>query len=107
MPPGFSPYLMDQLRERALYTEYEALLNSPLLPIRAIDSKIEQLRTMEGGSGHIQHLEELKKSIDQALTKAYGYRADADWLATVDRFLKTGSPAQAVGGGSVSVPSRG
>ena len=107
MPPGFSPYLMNQLRKRALYTEYVAWLNSPLLPTRAIDSKIEQLRTMEDGRGHIQHLEALKKSIDQALTKAYGYRADADWLATVDRFLKTGSPAQAVGGGSVSVPSRG
>ena len=107
MPPGFSPYLMNQLRERASYTEYVAWLNSPLLPTRAIDSKIEQLRTMEDGSGHIQHLEALKKSIDWALTKAYGYRADADWLATVDRFLKTGSPAQAVGEGSVSVPSRG
>ena len=55
---------------------------------RAIDSMIERLRAVEGGRGHIQliqQLEALKESIDRVLTNVYGYRADADWLAKVDR----------------------
>ena len=65
---------------------------------------------MEGRRGHIQYIQQLeavKRSIDRVLTHAYGYRADAQWLATVDRFLKSGSVAQAVGVEPVSVASRG
>ena len=93
-----------------LGTKFGDLVVSGQLPTRAIDSMIERLRAVEGGRGHllhIQQLEALKESIDRVLTHAYGYRADADWLATVDRFLKSGSVAQAVGGASISVPSRG
>ena len=98
LPPGFdSSRLMRQWPGLVLDTEIEDLLESGLLPTRAIDSMIERFRAVEGGRGHIQliqQLEAMKKSIDRALTKAYGYRVDADWLATVDRFLKTGRPAQ-------------
>ena len=88
----------------------EALRNSSLPPPRGIDSMIERLRAVDGGRDDIQDiqkLEALKESIDRALTNVYGYRADADWLAKVEEFLKTGSAAQAVGVAPVSVPSRG
>ena len=91
-------------------TEIEALLESGRLPTPAIDSIIERLRAVEGRRGHIQYIQQLeavKRSIDRVLTHAYGYRADAQWLATVDRFLKSGSVAQAVGVEPVSVASRG
>ena len=77
---------------------------------RTIDSMIERLRAVGGGRDHIQliqQLEALKESIDRALTNVYGYRVDADWLAKVEEFLKSGSAAQAVGVAPVSVASRG
>ena len=86
------------------------LPQSVLPSSRAIDSMTEQLRAVEGGRGHIEHiqqLEVLKESIDRALTGVYGSRADSDWLDKVDKFLKTGSVAQAVGVEPVSVASRG
>ena len=108
LPPGFdSSRLMRQWPGLVLDTEIEDLLESGLLPTRAIDSMIERFRAVEGGRGHIQliqQLEAMKKSIDRALTKAYGYRVDADWLATVDRFLKTGRPRKPSGDGRY--PSR-
>ena len=111
LPPGFdSSRLMRQWPGLVLDTEIEDLLESRLLPTRAIDSMIERFRALEGGRGHIQliqQLEAMKESIDRALTKAYGNRVDPDWLATVDKFLKTGSAAQAVGIAPVTVPSRG
>ena len=111
LPPGFdSSRLMIQWRGRFPRTELAALFDPSHLPTRAIDSKIERLRAVEGGDGPIEligQLEEMKESINQALTNAYGHRVDADWLATVDEFLKTGSVAQAVGVESVSVASRG
>ena len=110
LPPRFdSLRLQCQWRGLDWVTEIADLLESGLLPTRAIDSMIERLRAQEGGRGHIQlirQLEAMKKSIDQALTNAYGHRVDADWLATVDRFLKSGSVAQAVGVESVSAGSR-
>ena len=77
---------------------------------RVFDSLIERLRAEDGGRGHyhdIQNLEVLKGCFDRALTNQYGSRADADWLAKVEEFLKSGSAAQAVGVAPVSVPSRG
>ena len=112
LPPGFDsfyPKLMSQWRTLARNTGIQTSFKSGLLPTRAIDSMIERFRAMEIGRDHIQHIQQLeamKESIDRALTHAYGYRADADWLAMVDKFLKTGSVAQAVGVESVSVPSR-
>ena len=113
LPPrfdSFRPTLLSPLKGLASYTEIKFSFWSGLLPTRAIDSMIERLRAVEGGRGHIQHiqkLEALKGTIDRVLTHAYGYRADAQWLAMVDRFLKSGSVAQAVGVEPVSVASRG
>ena len=111
LPPGFdSSHLMRRWRGLAKDTEILTLLESGLLPTRAIDSMIERLRAVEGESAHIEligQLEAMKESIGRALTHVYGYRVDADWLATVDRFLKSGSVAQAVGVAPVSVASRG
>ena len=111
LPPGFdSSHLMRRWRGLARDTEILTLLESGLLPTRAIDSMIERLRAEEGEGAHIEligQLEAMKESIDRALTHVYGYRVDADWLATVDRFLKSGSVAQAVGVAPVSVAGRG
>ena len=111
LPPGFdSSHLMRRWRGLARDTEILTLLESGLLPTRAIDSMIERLRAVEGEGAHIEHiqqLEVLKESIDRALTGVYGSRADSDWLDKVDKFLKTGSVAQAVGVEPVSVASRG
>ena len=111
LPPGFdSPRLMHEIRGPASDTQIETCLAMGLLPTRPIDSKIEQYRAVEGGRGHIQligQLEAMKESIDRALTNAYGHRADANWLANVDRFLKSGSGAQGVRVAPVSVASRG
>ena len=90
--------------------EIEDLRQSAVPGPRGIDSIIERLRAMEGGRGHplhIQQLETLKQRIHRTLTDAYGYRAEADWLDRVDKFLNTGSAAQAVGVEPISVPSRG
>ena len=111
LPPGFDlSRLMHEIRGPALNTEFETCLAMGLLPTRAIDSTIERYRAVEGGRGHIQligQLEAMKESIDRALTNAYGHRADANWLANVDRFLKSGSGAQGVRVAPVSVASRG
>ena len=111
LPKRFEPLgLKRQWRGLAAGSEFEALLDSDLLPTRAIDSKIERLRAVEGGRDHIeliQQLEAMKQSIDRALTNQFGSRADADWVAKVDEYLKSGSAAQAVGAESVSVPGRG
>ena len=113
VPPGFywlRTILMSLIRKLDPSPEIESSFRSGLLPTRAIDSIIERLRAVEGGRGHIQRIQQLEAmqgTIDRVLTHAYGYRADAHWLATVDRFLKSGSAAQAVGVESVSVPSRG
>ena len=111
LPPGFdSSHLMRRWRGLARDTEILTLLESGLLPTRAIDSMIERLRAVEGEGAHIEligQLEAMKESIDRALTRVYGYRVDADWLATADRFLKSGSVAQAVGVAPVSVARRG
>ena len=111
LPPGFdSSRLMRQWRRLVSDTEFESSFKFDLLPIRAIDSTIKRFRTVEGGRGHIQpirQLEAMKDIVDRALADAYGYRVDADWLATVDKFLKSGSAAQAVGVDPVSVASRG
>ena len=115
LPPGFEFHPFDQRWHfLCLDSEIRGLCETlhqwgPPTP-QTIDSMIERLRAVEGGRGHIQlirQLEALKEGIDQALTNAYGFRADADWLAKVDEFLKSGSAAPAVGGGSVSVASRG
>ena len=111
LPRGFdsSPLLL-QWPGLAAGSEFEALLEMGLLPTRAIDSMNERLRAEEGGRDYIeliQQLEAMKQSIDRALRHRFGYRADADWLATVDKLLKTGSVAQAMGVAPVSVPSRG
>ena len=90
-----------QLRRLNKDTKIQALPQSVLPTSRAIDSMTEQLRAVEGGRGHIEHiqqLEVLKESIDRALTGVYGSRADSDWLDKV---------AQAVGVEPVSVASRG
>ena len=112
LPSGFdSSRLRRQLRGlEAWDTEIETFLVLGLLPTRPIDSMIERLRAVEGGRGHIeliQQLEAMKKSVDQALTNAYGYRVDASWLATVDEFLKSRSSTQAAQVWSASVRSRG
>ena len=113
LPPGFDSFrstLLSQWHGLASDTEIESSFNSGLLPTRAIDSMTEQLRAVEGGRGHIQQIQQLeamKKSLDRVLTDVYGSRADADWLDKVDKFLKFGSAAQAVGVEPVSVPSRG
>ena len=113
VPPGFYSLrviLMSLFRELDPSPEIESSFRSGLLPTRAIDSIIERLRAVEGGRGHIQRIQQLeamKGTIDRVLTHAYGYRADADWLAKVEEFLKSGSAAQAVGVAPVSVPSRG
>ena len=113
VPPGFyslRPILMSLFRKLDPSPEIESSFRSGLLPTRAIDSIIERLRAVEGGRGHIQRIQQLeamKGTIDRVLTHAYGYRADADWLAKVEEFLKSGSAAQAVGVAPVSVPSRG
>ena len=101
---------MNQWSRMASDINIEALRESRLPAPRAIDSMIERLRAAEGGRGHIQHIQQLeamKESVDRALTNVYGHRADADWLAKVEEFLKSGSAAQAVGVAQVSVPSRG
>ena len=113
LPAGFDsfrPTLLSPLEGLDSYTEIESSFKSGLLPTRAIDSMIERLRAVEDGRGHIhqiQQLEAMKGTIDRVLTDAYGYRADAEWLATVDKFLNTGGAAQAVGVEPISVPSRG
>ena len=114
LPPGFdSLRFMDQWRTLYKDIEFDVVVppgESGLPTSRAIDSMTEQLRAVEGGRGHIQHirqLEALKESIDRGLMHLYGHRVDADWLDKVDLFLKTGSAAQSVGVESVSVASRG
>ena len=111
LPRLFDSYRpMRRWRRLAKETKIDTLLESRLLPTPAIDWMIERLRAAEGGRGEIeliQQLEAMKKTLGQALTNAYGYRADADWLANVDKFLKPGSAAQAMEGASVSVASRG
>ena len=111
LPRLFDSYrAMRRWRRLAKETKIDTLLESRLLPTPAIDWMIERLRAAEGGRGHIElipQLEAMKESIDRALTNAYGYRADADWLANVDKFLKSGSAAQAMEGASVSGASRG
>ena len=111
LPVGFytSP-VVSEWRQIASDTNIEALRDSLVPTPRAIDSLIERLRAVDGGRGHIQdiqNLEAMKESVDRALTNVYGHRADADWLAKVEEFLKSGSAAQAVGVAQVSVPSRG
>ena len=110
-PPYFdSTRFVRQWRGLAEKLEIEDLRQSAVPGPRGIDSIIERLRAMEGGRGHplhIQQLETLKQRIDRTLTDAYGYRAEADWLDRVDKFLNTGSAAQAVGVEPISVPSRG
>ena len=109
-PPYFdSTRFVRQWRGLAEKLEIEDLRQSAVPGPRGIDSIIERLRAMEGGRGHplhIQQLEAMKQRIDRTLTDAYGYRAEADWLDRVDKFLNTGSAAQAVGVEPISVPSR-
>ena len=111
LPRGFDrSRFVNQWTQIASDIDIEALRESRLPAPRAIDSMIERLRAVDGGRGHIQHiqqLEALKESVDRTLANVYGYRADADWLAKVEEFLKSGSAAQAVGVAQVSVASRG
>ena len=111
LPPQFdSRRLARQWRRLATDTNLEALRLWNLPSPQVVDSMIERLRTLEGEVGHIeliQHLETIKQSIDQALTNTYGYRVDANWLATVDEFLKSRSATQAAQVWSASVRGRG
>ena len=110
LPPEFdSSRLTRQWPRLAWDTNIDTVRERNLLPTHAIDTTIERYRAVKGGRGHIQHIQQLEAmntSIDQALTNAYGYRVDAGWLAKMDKFLKTGSEAQGVGVGSVSVACR-
>ena len=111
LPPKFdSSRFGYQWRGLVRELKIQALRPSDVPVPRAIDLIIERLRAVEGGRDHlvrIQQLETLKQGILRALMDEYGYRAEAGWLDKVDKFLKSGSVAQAVGVESVSVASRG